>query len=263
MSDIEIRDDRQAGRLEALGSGGGEVVGHIQYFVLESPARALVPVHTIVEPAHEGQGIAGSLARELYTIAAREGITVAPLCPYVVKWAERHPDEAPAADPELLRAARGGWWPTPRASERAGPKAAITPASRTAPRRAASRRAVPYVETPSPHPEPPRAHPRGPRPSRGWVTGGRAHGYAGSSPEPTSTDWLEDPMTNPYPDPVPPGPTPGPGPVPTPPGPTPEPPSPPDPDPTPGPGPVPDPPPSPVPPGPEPVPNPEPGPPLS
>lgn len=53
MSDIEIRDDRQAGRLEALGSGGGEVVGHIQYFVLESPGRALVPVHTIVEPAHE------------------------------------------------------------------------------------------------------------------------------------------------------------------------------------------------------------------
>ncbi|MFF0078209.1 GNAT family N-acetyltransferase [Streptomyces canus] len=106
MSDIEIRDDRQAGRLEALASQGGEVVGHIQYFVLESPARALVPVHTIVEPAHEGQGIAGSLARELYTIAAREGITVAPLCPYVVKWAERHPDEAPAADPELLRAAR-------------------------------------------------------------------------------------------------------------------------------------------------------------
>ncbi|MFL5997033.1 MAG: GNAT family N-acetyltransferase [Streptomyces sp.] len=106
MSDIEIRDDRQAGRLEALVPGGGDVVGHIQYFVLESPARALVPVHTIVEPAHEGQGIAGSLARELYTIAAREGVVVAPLCPYVVKWAERHPDEAPAADPALLRAAR-------------------------------------------------------------------------------------------------------------------------------------------------------------
>lgn len=31
---------------------------------------------------------------------------MAPLCPYVVKWAERHPDEAPAADPELLRAAK-------------------------------------------------------------------------------------------------------------------------------------------------------------
>ncbi|WP_406440575.1 N-acetyltransferase [Streptomyces sp. NBC_01613] len=104
MSAIEIRDDRAAGRLEAL--DGGEVVGHIEYFVLESPERALVPVHTIVEPAHEGKGIAGSLAREFYAIAEREAVAVAPLCPYVVKWAERHPDEAPAADPELLRAAK-------------------------------------------------------------------------------------------------------------------------------------------------------------
>ncbi|MFG3045112.1 GNAT family N-acetyltransferase [Streptomyces sp. NPDC048202] len=104
MSDVEIRDDRAAGRLEAV--AGGEVVGHIEYFVLESPARALVPVHTIVEPAHEGQGIAGSLARELYALAGREGIAVAPLCPYVVSWAERHPGEAPAADPALVAAAK-------------------------------------------------------------------------------------------------------------------------------------------------------------
>ncbi|MCX4438528.1 N-acetyltransferase [Streptomyces sp. NBC_00271] len=103
VSDIEIRDDRAGGRLEAI--AGDEVVGHIEYFVLEAPARALVPVHTIVEPEHEGKGIAGSLARELYGIAAREGIVVAPLCPYVVKWAARHPEEAPAADPELLGAA--------------------------------------------------------------------------------------------------------------------------------------------------------------
>ncbi|MFI8946109.1 GNAT family N-acetyltransferase [Streptomyces sp. NPDC053750] len=104
MSDIEIRDDRTAGRLEAIGAG--EVVGRIEYFVLDTPERALVPVHTIVEPAHEGKGIAGSLARELYAVARREGVVVAPLCPYVVKWAERHPDEAPAAGPELLRAAK-------------------------------------------------------------------------------------------------------------------------------------------------------------
>ncbi|MGQ4390289.1 GNAT family N-acetyltransferase [Streptomyces sp. SAS_270] len=104
MSDIEIRDDRAGGRLEAF--AGDELVGHIEYFVLEAPARALVPVHTIVEPAHEGKGIAGSLARELYGIAAREGIVVAPLCPYVVKWAARHPEDAPAADPALVRAAK-------------------------------------------------------------------------------------------------------------------------------------------------------------
>ncbi|MEU8292657.1 GNAT family N-acetyltransferase [Streptomyces pseudogriseolus] len=104
MDGVEMRDDRDAGRLEAV--AGGEVVGRIEYFVLDDPAHALVPVHTIVEPAHEGQGIAGSLAREFYALAAREGTVVAPLCPYVVRWAARHPEEAPAADPELLRAAK-------------------------------------------------------------------------------------------------------------------------------------------------------------
>ncbi|MFE0444562.1 GNAT family N-acetyltransferase [Streptomyces sp. PDY-4] len=104
MGDIEIRDDRAAGRIEAVAEG--EVVGRVEYFVLDAPEHALVPVHTIVEPAHEGKGIAGSLARELYTLAAREDRAVAPLCPYVAKWAERHPDQAPVAGPELMRAAK-------------------------------------------------------------------------------------------------------------------------------------------------------------
>ncbi|MEU1038042.1 GNAT family N-acetyltransferase [Streptomyces sp. NPDC005551] len=104
MSDIEIRDDRAAGRLEAF--AGDEVVGRVEYFVLGVPERALVPVHTIVEPEHEGRGIAGSLARELYALSGREGVPVAPLCPYVVKWAARHPEEAPAASPELVQAAK-------------------------------------------------------------------------------------------------------------------------------------------------------------
>ncbi|WAU83723.1 GNAT family N-acetyltransferase [Streptomyces sp. Qhu-G9] len=104
MSGTTVRDDRAGGRLEAY--SGDEVAGRIEYFVLESPRRALVPVHTVVEPAHEGKGIAGSLARELYALSAREGVPVAPLCPYIVKWAERHPQEAPVADPALLDAAR-------------------------------------------------------------------------------------------------------------------------------------------------------------
>jgi len=103
MGDIEIRDDRAAGRLEAV--AGGEVVGRIEYFVLDAPERALVPVHTAVEPAHEGQGVAGSLARAFYALAAREDSAVAPLCPYVAAWAGRHPDRAPAAGPELMKAA--------------------------------------------------------------------------------------------------------------------------------------------------------------
>ncbi|WP_416970739.1 GNAT family N-acetyltransferase [Streptomyces sp. 4F14] len=105
MSDFEIRDDRTAGRLEAL-HADGELLGHIAYFTLDTPEPALVPVHTVVEPAHEGKGVAGSLAGRLYEIAAEEGRKVAPLCPYVVSWAARHPDQAPPASPELLRAAK-------------------------------------------------------------------------------------------------------------------------------------------------------------
>ncbi|MFJ3987968.1 GNAT family N-acetyltransferase [Streptomyces sp. NPDC090032] len=107
MSDIEIRDERDKGLLVArtVGEPESAALGYIQYFVVDAPERALVPVHTVVEPEHEGRGIAGSMARELYAIAAREGIAVAPLCPFVAQWAARHPGEAPVAPPELMDAA--------------------------------------------------------------------------------------------------------------------------------------------------------------
>ncbi|MCI3934381.1 GNAT family N-acetyltransferase [Streptomyces sp. AN091965] len=114
MSDTEaagrpfgIRDDRARGVL--LAEEDGRTVGQIVYFTLADPATApepatapdpataLVPVHTEVPPAHEGRGIAGALAAELYALAAREGRAVVPLCPYVAKWAERHRAPAPAA----------------------------------------------------------------------------------------------------------------------------------------------------------------------
>ncbi|MFB7742297.1 GNAT family N-acetyltransferase [Streptomyces sp. NPDC056132] len=100
----EIRDDRAQGLLVAY--EGGEVVGRIAYFVLDQPSAALVAVHTVVEPGHEGRGIAGDLVREFYAIAAREGVPVVPLCPYAAKWAERHPGEAPAAPAVLVEAAK-------------------------------------------------------------------------------------------------------------------------------------------------------------
>ncbi|QNS02957.1 GNAT family N-acetyltransferase [Streptomyces xanthii] len=104
--EIDIRDDRERGRLSArMGGPDGELVGHIQYFVLEEPERALVAVHTIVEREYEGRGIAGSLTRELYAIAAREAVHVVPLCPFAVRWAARHPGEAPTVSDTLRRAA--------------------------------------------------------------------------------------------------------------------------------------------------------------
>ncbi|CAM5638259.1 N-acetyltransferase [Streptomyces avidinii] len=101
---IEIVDDRGAGRLLAVEAGA--VVGSIAYFVLAREPRALVAVHTVVEPGHEGRGIAGNLVRAFYAIAAGEGVPVVPLCPYAASWALKHPDEAPVAPAEVVAAAK-------------------------------------------------------------------------------------------------------------------------------------------------------------
>ncbi|MFJ6722970.1 MULTISPECIES: GNAT family N-acetyltransferase [unclassified Streptomyces] len=101
---IEFEDDRKAGRLLAV--EGGAVVGLIAYFVLDREPGALVAVHTIVEPGHEGRGIGGRLVRTFYGIAAAEGVPVVPLCPYAASWAAKHPDEAPEAPAEVVEAAK-------------------------------------------------------------------------------------------------------------------------------------------------------------
>lgn len=104
MPEATIRDDQAKGLLEAYDDG--HVTGRIAYFTLDATLAALVAVHTVVEPEHEGKGIAGALVREFYAMARREGVPVVPLCPYAAKWAKRHRAEAPEAPAELVRAAR-------------------------------------------------------------------------------------------------------------------------------------------------------------
>ncbi|MEU8710009.1 GNAT family N-acetyltransferase [Streptomyces sp. NPDC048565] len=99
----EIRDDRESGKLVAYADGSA--AGIIGYFAMYPEPGALVAVHTVVQPEHEGKGIAGALARELYALAARQGVPVVPLCPYVAAWALRHPDLAPGAPEDLVRRA--------------------------------------------------------------------------------------------------------------------------------------------------------------
>ncbi|GAA0285103.1 GNAT family N-acetyltransferase [Streptomyces polychromogenes] len=100
---IELLDEREAGRLLAVEDGS--VVGFIAYFVLEGESRALVAVHTVVEPGHEGRGIAGDLVGRFYAIAAEEGVPVVPLCPYAARWAAKNPERAPVAPPSVVDAA--------------------------------------------------------------------------------------------------------------------------------------------------------------
>ncbi|MEW2082835.1 GNAT family N-acetyltransferase [Streptomyces sp. NPDC005283] len=104
MAGPDIRDNRPEGLLEAYEDG--QVAGRIVYFTLDATPAALVAVHTVVEPGHEGKGVASALVREFYAMAAREGVPVVPLCPYAAEWARRHPDEAPEAPAAPVRAAQ-------------------------------------------------------------------------------------------------------------------------------------------------------------
>ncbi|MDX6758415.1 MULTISPECIES: GNAT family N-acetyltransferase [Streptomyces] len=101
---IEFQDERAAGRLLAVEDGA--TVGYIAYFVLTEQPHALVAVHTVVEPGHEGRGIAGGLVRTFYGLAAAEGVPVVPLCPYAASWAAKHPGEAPVAPAAVVAAAK-------------------------------------------------------------------------------------------------------------------------------------------------------------
>ncbi|MBT2450541.1 N-acetyltransferase [Streptomyces sp. ISL-43] len=104
VESIAFVDDRKSGRLLAVEDGA--VVGFIAYFVLAEAPHALVAVHTVVEPGHEGRGIAGNLVKTFYGIAAGEGVPVVPLCPYAASWAAKHPEQAPEAPAGVVAAAK-------------------------------------------------------------------------------------------------------------------------------------------------------------
>lgn len=102
--ELDIRDDRANGKL--LAYENGKAAGVIAYFVMDGDPAALVAVHTVVEPGHQGKGIAGALVQEFYAMAGREGVPVVPLCAYAAKWAQRHPDQAPEASAALVEQAK-------------------------------------------------------------------------------------------------------------------------------------------------------------
>jgi predicted GNAT family acetyltransferase len=51
-------------------------------------------IHTEVPEELEGHGLGGALVTAAMDRAAREGMTVVPLCPFARGWLQRHPDIA-------------------------------------------------------------------------------------------------------------------------------------------------------------------------
>ncbi|GAA4228630.1 GNAT family N-acetyltransferase [Actinomadura meridiana] len=83
----EITDNSARNRYEI--SLDGDVAGFVEY---ERGDSALVLAHTEVGSDYEGKGVGSSLARGVLDDVRAKGLSVVPLCPFIRKWIEKHPD---------------------------------------------------------------------------------------------------------------------------------------------------------------------------
>ena len=89
MSDAPPVTDNQAeSRFELW------VDGRLAELPYRRNGKRLVLIHTEVPEKLEGHGLGGALVKAAVDRAAREGLTVVPLCPFARTWLERHPETA-------------------------------------------------------------------------------------------------------------------------------------------------------------------------
>lgn len=69
----------------------GELAGFVEY-KLSQHDTVISLVHTQVEPAFQGKGLATSLARFSLDEARKRGLAVLPFCPYIASWIKKHQD---------------------------------------------------------------------------------------------------------------------------------------------------------------------------
>jgi uncharacterized protein len=92
-----VRDNPAQLRYELI-DDDGNAIGEIRY---RREPGAVALVHTDVDPAHEGQGLAGVLVEGALRDLRERGLRLIPVCPYVQAWLRRHPEQADlvASDP--------------------------------------------------------------------------------------------------------------------------------------------------------------------
>lgn len=86
-----VTDNPSASRYEL--HVGAELAGFVEYRRSEH-GTALSLVHTEIEPAFQGKGLATHLARYSLDDARERGLGVLPSCPYITSWIKKHPDYA-------------------------------------------------------------------------------------------------------------------------------------------------------------------------
>ncbi|MEO8312366.1 MAG: GNAT family N-acetyltransferase [Caldimonas sp.] len=68
------------------------VDGHSGHLAYAEGGKVLTIVHTEVDPALEGRGLAGALVRAAVDHARTNGLRVKPTCAYAASYMQRHPE---------------------------------------------------------------------------------------------------------------------------------------------------------------------------
>jgi predicted GNAT family acetyltransferase len=88
-SSVRVVDDPTRHRYEAFVDD--ELAGFVTY---RTRPGVVVLVHTEVDPAFEGHGVGGSLAKAALDDVGSKGLKVDPRCPFIARYLERHPEYA-------------------------------------------------------------------------------------------------------------------------------------------------------------------------
>ena len=82
-----MRDNPAESRYEVFAEG--QLAGFAQY---ELRDHRITMFHTEVDPAFEGEGLGGQLAREALDDVRARGLMLEPQCPFIASFIRQHPD---------------------------------------------------------------------------------------------------------------------------------------------------------------------------
>jgi uncharacterized protein len=91
--ELVVTDNPSASRYEMHVTPTGKLAGFVEYKLREHET-VISLVHTEIEPAFQGKGLATRLARFSLDDARKRGLAVLPFCPYINSWIKKHPEYA-------------------------------------------------------------------------------------------------------------------------------------------------------------------------
>jgi predicted GNAT family acetyltransferase len=87
-TDVTVTNNAAKRRYEAV-VGPADIAGFVDY---QETSELVVLTHTEVDPAFEGRGVGGALARAALDDIRERRLKALVVCPFILGWLGRHPD---------------------------------------------------------------------------------------------------------------------------------------------------------------------------